>query len=267
MRPSREKSLALLRRVLERVSSVENIKRYSPEHEKWERNARNAVSFVFGKKSQQLKDLDSALEPYSRESKIYLDSKADAFRQVSPSITTFLETMIEEVEDWEQDVGLEPSDGPKEAPMSPQDKNIFIIHGHDAGAKEEVARFLSKLGLNPIILHEQANQGKTVIEKFEQHADVSFAIALLTPDDVGASNTERKRLRPRPRQNVLFEFGYFIGKLGRSHVCGLIKGDVEKPSDYSGVLYINFDAAGAWKMELLKELRAAGLQVDANTIL
>lgn len=134
-------------------------------------------------------------------------------------------------------------------------------------AKEELARFLSKLGLNPIILHEQANQGKTVIEKFEQHAAVSYAIALLTPDDVGASNVGRERLQPRPRQNVLFEFGYFIGKLGRGCVCGLVKEGVEIPSDYSGVLYIDFDVAGAWRLELLRELKAAKLQIDANTAL
>ena len=104
-----------------------------------------------------------------------------------------------------------------------------------AGQKETIARFLSRLGLDPIILHEQANQGKTIIEKFEDHSDVGYAIALITPDDTGSSIKEPEIVRQRARQNVIFEFGYFIGKLGRNRVAGLVKGDIEVPSDYSGV--------------------------------
>jgi predicted nucleotide-binding protein len=260
MQPSKEKSLDLLRASLERISSVENLEKYSPAHEKWERRAKTAISFVFGEESQHLKDFDLALKPYSRERETFPISKADAFRKVSPKLAALLDIMIEEVEEyWEQDDGTSAD--------SHEEKDIFIIHGHDVGAKEELARFLSKLGLNPIILHEHASEGKTVIEKFEEHATVPYAIALLTPDDVGAANAEREQLQPRPRQNVLFEFGYFIGKLGRKSVCGLVKGKVEVPSDYSGVLYINFDAAGAWKLELLRELKAAKLPIDANAVL
>jgi predicted nucleotide-binding protein len=268
MKPTKGKSLALLQRTLERVSDVAKLQKYSPDHEKWERNARNAIRFIFGDESQHLKEFESTLKPYSSEDKLYPATKADAFRKVSPKVATLFEIMINEVEDyWEQDVDTAGiNDIKKDASVLPRDNNIFIIHGHDAGTKEEVARFLSKLGLNPIILHEQANKGKTVIEKFEQHADVPFAIALLTPDDIGASKSEPERLRPRPRQNVLFEFGYFIGKLGRTRVCGLIKGEVEIPSDYSGVLYINFDSAD-WRWELIKELKAANLPIDVNTAL
>ncbi len=268
MQPTREKSLGLLRKTLERLHDVKRLVQYSVEHQKWEHSARRAITFVFGKESQQLKDFDSALKPYSDESETYKVGKADVFKKVSPKVAALLEIMIEEVEDyWDEDARpLKTNDPVENSSRSPQGKNVFIIHGHDTGTKEEVARFISKLGLNPIILHEQANQGKTVIEKFEQHADVSFAIALLTPDDVGASNTDRDHLRSRPRQNVLFEFGYFIGKLGRRFVCGLIKGDVEIPSDYSGVLYIHFDTFGAWRLNLVKELRAAGLEVDVNAV-
>jgi predicted nucleotide-binding protein len=102
-----------------------------------------------------------------------------------------------------------------------QTKKVFVVHGHDNEAKETVARFLERLKLEPIILHEQPNEGRTVIEKFEVHADVSFAVALLTPDDVGASASERAHLRPRARQNVVLELGYFLGKLKRNRVCAL----------------------------------------------
>ena len=146
-------------------------------------------------------------------------------------------------------------------------RDVFIIHGHDDGTKETVARFIERLGLKPIILHEQPNQGQTIIEKFERHAEVAFAIALLTPDDIGSLAGEEQSLKPRARQNVIFELGYFTGKLHRGRVCALTKGNVEIPSDYDGVLYIPFDASGAWRMELVRELKTAGFEVDANLAL
>ena len=120
-----------------------------------------------------------------------------------------------------------------------------------------MARFLTKLGLSPIILHEQPNQGRTVIEKFEQNAEVPFAIVLLTPDDVGSLWDDQPNLRLRARQNVIFELGYFTGSLGRGRVCALTKGHLEEPSDYEGVVYIPLDDSGAWKMGLVKELKSA----------
>jgi predicted nucleotide-binding protein len=266
MPPTKEKSLVLLRKSLERVTDLEKLIDYSHEHENWERSTGNAIAFVFGADSQYLKDFESALRPYSRESEAYPTSKADRFKEASKKVKALLQLMIEEIEDYWELVSDDEIDRSKEGASKGQD--IFIIHGHDSGAKEELARFLSKAGLNPIILHEQASQGKTIIEKFEKYASVSYAIALLTPDDLGASKTEQERLRPRPRQNVLFEFGYFIGKLGRERVCGLVKGeDLEIPSDYSGVVFIQLDPSRGWRLELLKELRAAGFQIDMNAIL
>ncbi len=142
-------------------------------------------------------------------------------------------------------------------------RNVFLVHGHDEAATESVARFLEKLDLHPIILHEQPSQGRTVIEKFEAHADVGFAVVLLTPDDVGglASGGE---LKPRARQNAILELGYFIGRLGRSRVCALYVEGVEIPSDFHGVVYVPYDAAGGWRLKLASEIRAAGLPVDMN---
>ncbi|MGB8035837.1 MAG: nucleotide-binding protein, partial [Nitrososphaeraceae archaeon] len=101
-------------------------------------------------------------------------------------------------------------------------KKVFIVHGHDDGSKNELASFLYRLGLTPIILHEQANEGRTVVEKFESYAsDVGYAFILLTPDDVGGK--DKAELKPRARQNVILELGYFMGKLGRDRVCGLYK--------------------------------------------
>lgn len=146
----------------------------------------------------------------------------------------------------------------------PAARKAFVVHGHDEGAREAVARFLERIGFEAIILHEQANQGRTVIEKIEAHGDVGFAVVLLTPDDVGS--VKGGEPQPRARQNVLLELGYFIGRLGRSRVCALTRGSIEIPSDFGGVVYETFDAGNGWKTALARELQAAGFEIDWNRI-
>lgn len=141
---------------------------------------------------------------------------------------------------------------------------MFIVHGSDDGKKEAVARLLSTLELAPIVLHEQANLGRTLIEKFEEHADVSYAVVLLTADDVGGHRGGTEPQRPRGRQNVVFELGYFVGWLGRKRVCTLYEAGVEMPSDFNGIVYIELDRAGAWRTLLARELKAAGFEIDMN---
>ena len=142
-----------------------------------------------------------------------------------------------------------------------------MVHGHDETIREKVAGFLRKLDLEPIVLHEQPNIGRTIIEKFVDYADVGFAVILLTPDDVGAVKNKENDLKPRARQNVIFELGYFVGILGRNKVCALKEKNVETPSDYDGVVYTDLDAAGAWKMEVVRELKGAGFEIDANRLI
>jgi predicted nucleotide-binding protein len=142
-------------------------------------------------------------------------------------------------------------------------RRVFVVHGHDGEARETTARLLKAMDFEPVILHEQANQGGTVIEKFEANSDVGFAVVLLTPDDLGRSFKEEE-LKPRARQNVLLELGYFIGRLGRNKVCALKRGDVELPSDYVGVVWEKMDDGGGWKLALARELKAAGHEVDLN---
>jgi predicted nucleotide-binding protein len=148
---------------------------------------------------------------------------------------------------------------------SPISRKVFIVHGHNDAIRESCARFLERLDLRPIILHEQPNAGRTIIEKFQDYADVGFAVVLLTADDKGGTkNTDPTALKPRARQNVIFELGFFIGKLGRSKVCALYENGVELPSDYNGVLFTPIDAAGTWKFQLCREIKAAGIDVDLN---
>lgn len=145
---------------------------------------------------------------------------------------------------------------------------VFIVHGHDDSALYQVKDVISQLDLKPIVLREQPNQGRTIIEKFEANSDVGFAIVLMTKDDMGASleSAEAGKYRPRARQNVILELGYFSAKLGRSLTCVLKESGVEEPSDILGVVYTEIDSAGAWKLVLGKELRAAGYSVDLNKL-
>jgi predicted nucleotide-binding protein len=144
---------------------------------------------------------------------------------------------------------------------------IFIVHGRDNELKETTARFLEKLDLVPVILHEQTNKGKTIIEKFEEYSDVGFAIVLMTPDDIGHILDKKDDWKYRARQNVVFELGYFIGKLGRMNVAAIVKSDIEIPTDINGVVYIGVDNSDAWKLLLAKEIKAAGIEIDLNKLI
>lgn len=147
----------------------------------------------------------------------------------------------------------------------PFSRKIFIVHGHDDGARETVARFLERIGLEAVILHEQANQGRTIIEKVVANSDVGFAVVLLTPDDEGC--VKGGTPEPRARQNVLLELGYFIGRLGREKVCAIKRGTLEIPSDFAGVVWETMDSNGGWKQALARELEAAGHSIDWNKVM
>lgn len=146
-------------------------------------------------------------------------------------------------------------------------RKVFLVHGHDEKILNQVARLLEHLDIEPIILFEKAGKGQTIIEKLEANSSVSFATVMLTPDDVGRSvKNGNEDLTARARQNVIFELGYFLGRLGRNNVAVLYDESVEIPSDYHGVEYIKIDAQGAWKLRLAKELKEAGLEVDMNKV-
>ncbi|MCI4056941.1 nucleotide-binding protein [Bacillus cereus] len=165
--------------------------------------------------------------------------------------------LLEETEEEEEEEGGQEMDN----------KKVFIVHGHDNNLKQQLEIFLSGIGLKPIVLHREANQGRTIIEKFEAHSDVKYAFVLLTPDDIGCSVNDKDQpvedYKFRARQNVIFELGFFIGKLGRANVCTLYVEGVELPNDISGLVYQkvnnNIEDVG---FHIIKELKAAGLEVQ-----
>jgi predicted nucleotide-binding protein len=139
------------------------------------------------------------------------------------------------------------------ATKPPVPPRILVVHGHDDASKLELKNYLQNtLKLSePLILHEEPNHGRTVIEKLEQCAtQASFAFVLLTPDDTLADQGGVDRRRYRARQNVIFEMGYFLGLFGRKagRVILLYKGQLDIPSDIAGLVYIDIsngiEAAG-----------------------
>ena len=154
----------------------------------------------------------------------------------------------------------EPNNAPAPPGSDFNNRQIFIVHGHDEKAKLDMESFIRELGLEPVILHLQASGGRTIIEKIEKYTNVGFGIVLYTPCDIGTSR-DSLQLHRRARQNVVFEHGYLIAKLGRERVAAVVKGDVEAPNDISGIIYINLDDQDKWKTELVEELRNAGYRV------
>lgn len=142
---------------------------------------------------------------------------------------------------------------------------VFIVHGHDRVARLEVEAFVKQLGLKPVVLFQEASEGHTIIEKLEKNSDVAFAIVLYTHCDDGKSK-ESDTFSPRARQNVVFEHGYFVGKLGRRKVFALVQDKVEKPGDYDGVVYIKMDSEGAWKISLTIEIKKLVPSIDLNNV-
>ena len=208
-------------------------------------------------------------------------SPLDALKEFSIRLSVFREGIGEHVErlvEIRDGIGLynEPPDTPQrtvgnneiaEKPTNALGTEVFIVHGHDEAAKHAVARFVKRFDIEPIILDEQPDQGQTIIEKFEDHADeTGFAIVLLTPDDVGASKEEANELEPRARQNVILELGYFLGKLGRARVCVLYKEEVQLPSDIHGILYVPMDRSNGWQLKVAQEMKHAGLPVNLNNL-
>ena len=257
----------LLQRALDSMSALHGLSAYSPEFTKWRRDTSVAIEHIFGQNSNNAKDfnnikytprvvylVEGIISPYEGAYIIGL-KKAEAI----------LQSMIGEIEDyWSDD---NQAQNPAPTPQNRKQTNtsqIFIIHGRDIGTRDTIARFLESLDLKPVILQEQSDHSRTIIEKFEDYAQVDFAIALFTPDDFGGP--EGGDPKSRARQNVIFEFGYFIGKYGRERVRALVNGDIEIPSDYFGLLDIRIDDSDGWKMSLVGELKSAGFDVDANRI-
>lgn len=225
------------------------------EYMKWKEKSFRYLNSIFSENSKQAcKFVDIVFECYNS----YYDCiPLETFNDAKKAMKSLLEVFIEEIEESEEKSQID-----KDNNMGIDKSKVFIVHGHDDGLKHEVARFVNDLNLQEIILDEQPSQGMTILEKIEKYADVGFAIILYTECDIGGK--DKNSLQPRARQNVIFEHGYLSGKIGRKNVTVLIKGNVEKPNDISGLVYIPY--SDNWKLKLVKEMKASGYDVDTNKL-
>lgn len=250
------------------VTNVDELETNQKDYYKWDSYNSEYLKNSFNNENNDYRTSYTRVNSFFVISSGGRNSPAEKLKELKEDIQNKvdnLESLVEKVELLKSDIEVLPKSVPFDnSPLNTT--HIFIVHGHNTAIQQSVARTIEKLGLTPIILHEQPNAGKTVIEKFESHSNVGFAIILLTDDDEGKAKTELD-LKKRARQNVVLELGYFIGKLGRSKVLPLYSETVELPSDIHGLLYIPLDRAENWKFSIVKELKEAGYSVDANRLL
>ena len=255
-----KRAVELLKRQIGQIDNLLKLNYDDPEVDKWNNMTEQIIIRTFGKPHDNLSAYYSSRHGGPMWVNMSDREIQNNFINGLKNARKILEGFIEQLEIFEG--GEQTKNIPHSESLDL--KQIFIVHGHDDALREAVARFIESLELNPVILHEKPNAGRTVIEKLEGHSDVGFAVILLTSDDVGASKEDQQNLKGRARQNVILELGYFFGKLGRGRVCALYKENVEIPSDIHGVLYIPVDEHGAWKLRLAREIKQAGINIDLN---
>lgn len=248
------------------VSEIDNlishhVRSSAPAFEAWQTKAERFLIKKYGKDSlEHKKFLDTHFAPLiwvgddeEEDARISIECCRKGLLSCKAVFETYLEDMADE----------EESATPNSVMLqtSIMDK-VFVVHGHDGELKHAVARLIEKQGLDAIILSEQANKGKTIIEKFEENSDVSGAICLFTADDLGRAKAVPNE-HPRARQNVVFEAGYFMGKLGRNRVVIIAESGVELPSDMQGIVYTD---KNNWEIDVLREMKEMGYTIDFNRL-
>lgn len=250
------------RRLLQRsMRSQSEIKQAGEAFEKWVNYSEEMLTRFFDKGTLGKQFYSRCINPIEQlpEERTWKNVKSAIISGTESGIL-FLKILQEQLHLYTVTPGKKQS---TKTPRASRGK-VFLVHGHDHATKDIVARYLETyLGLKVIVLHEQPSLSKTIIEKLEKHSEVEYAVVLLTPDDMGCPKDKAQLVKPRARQNVIFELGFFIGRLSREKVCALYTGDVELPSDYDGVLYISLEA-NDWRFDLAKEMRAAGVRIDLN---
>lgn len=261
-----EQAIPLIQRQIDRIAEIRTLKYDDPKEESWLSTTVNILNGVFGQPNGEYErrtaDIAYAQGGPLRIGMSEYECQNNHVNRCDKR-KALLEAYIEQLRDSCPMPIIMPVSNDTVS-TNTQGSCVFLVHGRATGAVADVARFLEKLDLPVTILHEQPNEGQTIIEKFEKHAGRSnYAVVLLTGDDEGRLKSDTE-FNSRARQNVILELGYFMGKISRKNVCAIYESGVELPSDYDGVLYIPLDTDGAWKYRLAKELKANGLDVDLN---
>lgn len=257
-----------LRQLIQQADDLltQNVTTSLPEFSVWSLNVERFLERTFGKESTELKFFKKisfslpfvGFISFGSDDVVSSSSSQEDIKICKKGITEtklILQTYLEELEE-------KYALSPKNTDNNNIDlTRVFIVHGHNGEIKQKVARLVEQQNIKPIILDEQPNAGKTIIEKFEQHSNVGVTICLFTADDTGKANKEEEP-KPRARQNVVLETGFFMGKLGRERLVIIAENGIELPSDMQGVVYINNN----WEFAMLKELKNMGFDIDMNKL-
>ena len=232
----------------------------TPEWLAWKTRSANLIRQLMSENSPSVQVVNDALSTHTK------GFHGTAFERVKSSILKALRLTKDTLT---EDVYGELRVAASRASSPALSNKVFVVHGHDHALKTDIERFLRELHLEPIVLHRQPDRGRTLIEKFEEHSDVGYAFILLTPDDISyaadqeiLADSAREKER-RARQNVIFEFGYFVGKLGRDRVCCIFKAGVTLPTDLAGLVYKEVaETIETQAFSILRELKAAGYRLN-----
>ncbi|EKO3409300.1 nucleotide-binding protein [Vibrio fluvialis] len=226
----------------------------------WKLRSRRTVYQIMSQSSPAVELVNSGFSTRTYGNSI------DSFNTAKDSIIRALNNTLEALK---EDVYGELKEQKSESQSPAISNKVFVVHGHDNELKNDVERFIHEIGLEPIVLHRQVDGGATVIEKIEANSDVGYAFILLTPDEYAYTKDQQtleeshRHIELRARPNVIFEFGYFVGKLGRNRVCCLHKGDVVVPSDISGLVYKKVESSiETQAYAIIRELKAAGYNLS-----
>lgn len=246
-----------LRKLIQQADELltQNVTTSLPEFSAWHLNVKRFLEHKFGKESTETKKFDKT---YFHPVAFIDQPKSEWIKCCKAGITetkVILQTYLEEMEESQNSLNENKDNHNIDL------TRVFIVHGHNGEIKQKVARLVEQQNIKPIILDEQVNAGKTIIEKFEQHSNVGAAICLFTADDNGKANQETE-YKKRARQNVVLETGFFMGKLGRERLVIIAENGIELPSDMQGVVYINNN----WEFAMLKELKNMGFDIDMNKL-
>lgn len=232
----------------------------TPEWSTFKIRVKNLVSSLVSESSPAIKLVSSGISSRTE------GNGPDKFDIAKSNLLKALQTVATTLEN---DIYGELKQTKSTAKSASLSNKVFVVHGHDQGLKTDVERFLHEIGLTPVVLHREADQGATIIEKFEKYSDVGYAFILLTPDEICYTIDQKniqesdRTIEYRARPNVIFEFGYFVGKLGRSKVCCLHKDNVVVPSDINGLIYKKIDGSiESQAYSIIRELKAAGYKIN-----
>ena len=254
--------------LIERAKKLQNSGMDQPEFKAWKDDVIRFLKKVYGNDSHEATSFNK-IEYYNFYGAVdvYNGDWHENKEKVNALYQKGLKTAILFLENYKSDDScmIIKEDMKSDVKKSNNHENIFIVHGRNDGIKAQVSNFLLRFGIKPIILHEQANKGQTIIEKIEKHSDVKAAIVLFTNDDVGRFKDDTE-LEIRARQNVIFEAGYFIGKLGRECTIILLEKGLKIPSDLDGYTYFEIDEKQRWQLDVAKELKAIEFKIDMNDL-